>query len=82
LRRMPQVTVPEPEGAFYLFPRIAGVADSFDFCRRLLEETGVGLAPGVAFGAGGVADPDGTLAAERSILESAMERLGAFLRAR
>jgi len=35
----------EPDGAFYLFPRIAGVADSFAFCQRLLEETRVGLAP-------------------------------------
>jgi len=36
LREMPGVVVPEPEGAFYLFPRIGGVTDSFEFCRRLL----------------------------------------------
>ncbi len=53
LRKMPRVVVPSPDGAFYLFPRIEGVTDSFDFCRRLLMETQVGLAPGVAFGAGG-----------------------------
>ena len=52
LREMPGVTVPEPDGAFYLFPKIEGLADSFEFCRRLLMETKVGLAPGVAFGAG------------------------------
>src|SRR5262249_51521315 len=33
LRSMPRVTVPEPEGAFYLFPRIEGLTDSFAFCR-------------------------------------------------
>ena len=79
LRGMPGVTVPEPDGAFYLFPRIAGVADSFAFCRRLLEETRVGLAPGVAFGAGGEGSVRICYAAERSILEPAMERLGSFL---
>jgi aspartate/methionine/tyrosine aminotransferase len=76
---MPRVTVPEPDGAFYLFPRIAGVADSFAFCRRLLEETRVGLAPGVAFGAGGEGSVRICYAAGRSILEPAMERLRKFL---
>jgi len=79
LRKMPRVTVPEPEGAFYFFPKIAGMTDSFDFCRRLLEETNVGLAPGVAFGAGGEGSVRICYAAERAILEPAMERLGAFL---
>jgi hypothetical protein len=80
LRGMPQVTVPEPDGAFYLFPKIAGVTDSFAFCRRLLEETRVGLAPGVAFGAGGEGSVRICYAAERSILEAAMERLRTFLK--
>jgi aspartate/methionine/tyrosine aminotransferase len=79
LRGMPRVTVPEPDGAFYLFPRIEGVADSFAFCRRLLEETRVGLAPGVAFGAGGEGSVRICYAAGRSILEPAMERLRKFL---
>ena len=50
------------------------------FCRRLLEETGVGLAPGVAFGAGGEGSLRICYAAERTILEPAMERLAGFLR--
>jgi len=79
VRKMPRVTVPEPEGAFYLFPKIAGMTDSFDFCRRLLEETNVGLAPGVAFGAGGEGSLRLCYAAEGTILEPALERLGAFL---
>ena len=77
---MPRVTVPEPEGAFYLFPRIEGLTDSFAFCRRLLEETKVGLAPGVAFGAGGEGSVRICYAADRSILEPAMDRLAGFLR--
>ena len=74
------VTVPKPDGAFYVFPRIQGLSDSFAFCKRLLEETRVGLAPGVAFGAGGEGSVRICYAAERSILEPAMERLTKFLR--
>jgi hypothetical protein len=79
LRQIPGVTVPSPDGAFYLFPRIEGLKDSFAFCRRLLEETRVGLAPGVAFGAGGEGSVRICYAAERRILEQAMERITHFL---
>ena len=78
---MPGVTVPKPDGAFYVFPRIDGIARFLAFCKRLLEETRVGLAPGVAFGAGGEGSIRICYAAERSILEPAMERLTKFLRA-
>ncbi|HVV46611.1 MAG TPA: aminotransferase class I/II-fold pyridoxal phosphate-dependent enzyme, partial [Bryobacteraceae bacterium] len=81
LRGMNGVTVPEPDGAFYLFPAIEGLKDSFGFCKRLLEETRVGLAPGVVFGTGGEGSVRLCYAAERSILEPAMERLAGFLRA-
>ena len=78
---MPGITVPKPDGAFYLFPRIEGLDDSFDFCKRLLLEMRVGLAPGVAFGAGGEGSVRICYAAERSVLEPAIERLGRFLQA-
>jgi aspartate/methionine/tyrosine aminotransferase len=80
LRGVPGLTVPKPDGAFYLFPKVDGLTDSFAFCRRLLEETRVGLAPGVAFGEGGEGSFRICYAAERSILEPAMERLTKFLR--
>jgi hypothetical protein len=80
LRGMPGVTIPEPDGAFYLFPKIEGLTDSFEFCRRLLMETKVGLAPGVAFGAGGEGSVRICYAADRTILEPAMERLGRYLK--
>lgn len=79
LREMPGVTVPSPDGAFYLFPRIHDLTDSFAFCWKLLQETKVGIAPGVAFGAGGEGSVRICYAAERQILEPAMERLGRFL---
>jgi len=80
LAKMPGVTVPKPDGAFYLFPKIKGATDSFDFCKRLLMDTKVGLAPGVAFGTGGEGSVRICYAAERQIVEEAMARLSMFLR--
>lgn len=80
MRQMPGVTVPPADGAFYLFPAVEGVADSFEFCRRLLAEERVGIAPGVAFGAGGEGSVRICYAAEMSVLEPAVERMAAFLR--
>jgi aspartate aminotransferase len=78
LRSMDGITLPEPEGAFYLFPQINGLTDSFAFCRELLLSARVGLAPGVAFGAGGEGSLRICYAAEREILEPAMERFLEF----
>ncbi len=79
MSRMKGLTIPKPEGAFYLFPRVEGLTDSFAFCKRLLEETKVGIAPGVAFGAGGEGSIRICYAADRTVLDPAMERLGNFL---
>jgi aspartate aminotransferase len=80
LAKMPGVTVPKPDGAFYLFPKIGGASDSFDFCKRLLLDAYLGLAPGVAFGAGGEGSVRICYAADRPILEEAMARLSMFLK--
>jgi hypothetical protein len=79
LRAMPRLTLPEPDGAFYLFPRVAGLRDSFGFCKRLLEDTRVGIAPGMAFGAGGEGSVRICYASGREVLEPAMQRLGEWL---
>jgi aspartate/methionine/tyrosine aminotransferase len=79
LAAMPGVTVPKPEGAFYLFPRIDGLTDSFAFCKQLLMDTKVGLAPGVAFGVGGEGSVRICYASDESVLVPAMDRLGEFL---
>ncbi|MCP5112637.1 MAG: aminotransferase class I/II-fold pyridoxal phosphate-dependent enzyme [bacterium] len=78
LNQMPGVTVPSPDGAFYLFPKIDGLTDSFELCRRILMEQRVGLAPGVAFGAGGEGSIRICYASERPILEEALQRLAVF----
>jgi aspartate aminotransferase len=51
----PGVTCPKPDGAFYLFPVVdkyytPEMPDSASLCTRLLEEAGVALVPGSAFG--------------------------------
>ena len=40
-----------PEGAFYAFPDVSGFGlDSMTLCNRLLDEVGLAVVPGVAFG--------------------------------
>lgn len=78
LSKIPGVTVPAPEGAFYLFPRILGMTDSYEFCKRLLIEGRVGLAPGVSFGAGGEGSVRICYAVDRTVLEPAMARVKQF----
>jgi aspartate/methionine/tyrosine aminotransferase len=43
----------EPEAAFYLFCAVDGFPDSRALAFRLVDEAGVGAAPGAAFGPGG-----------------------------
>jgi aspartate aminotransferase len=52
---LPDLPFVEPRGAFYLFFRVDSLfdedcADSSAWCTRMLEETGVAMVPGVAFG--------------------------------
>ena len=51
----PEVFCPKPDGAFYLFPDLhchyrEAFPDSTALCAALLEEAGVALVPGAAFG--------------------------------
>jgi hypothetical protein len=73
------VSVAPPEGSFYLFPRIDGLADSYAFALKLLREEKVAVAPGSAFGNGGEGAIRICCAADESILEPAMARLRRFL---
>lgn len=80
LRDVPGVEIPSPDGAFYIFPRVAGLKDSFAFCRRVLDEESVGLAPGVAFGEAGEGAFRLCYAVEPEMLAEALGRLVSFLR--
>lgn len=73
------VTLPRPDGAFYVFPRVSGLEDSFALAANLLKEERVGVAPGVAFGAGGEGAIRICYAPDRERLEPAMERIVRFI---
>ncbi len=53
LKALPGVTVAMPPGGLYAFLQIEGQTDSLALAKRLVAEYGLGLAPGVAFGAEG-----------------------------
>ena len=73
------VAVSSPEGAFYLFPRIEGLSDSFAFALDLLRQQSVSVAPGIAFGAGGEGSVRLCCASDRTVLEPAMDRFCRFV---
>ncbi len=50
LNVIPGVQAATPPGAMYAFFRVEGMKDSLAFCKRLVVEANLGLAPGIAFG--------------------------------
>ena len=79
LRATPGVNLPEPEGAFYLFPQLEGVDDSYRFALDLLHRTHVAVAPGSAFGNGGEGSIRICYAPGMDVLRPAMERICEFI---
>jgi len=51
LQAMPDVRVALPRGGMYAFFRVEGQRDSLAYAKQLVTAHGLGLAPGVAFGA-------------------------------
>jgi len=50
LKKIPEIEVAVPTGTMYAFFKVDAVTDSLAFCKKLVRETGLGLAPGSAFG--------------------------------
>ena len=51
LQALEGITLTPPQGAFYAFPRLPnGAVDSMEFCRQALEQEGLAVVPGIAFG--------------------------------
>jgi aspartate/methionine/tyrosine aminotransferase len=71
---------PVPKASMYLWTRIpGGRADSIGFCLDLARATGVCLAPGRAFGAGGEGYVRFALVREPDAMTRAVGRIRAFL---
>jgi len=79
LSSLPGLSLPEPQGGFYAFPRIEGMTDSTAFTTRLLRETGLALAPGVGFGADGEGYVRICFAASEATMAAAIEKLSRFM---
>ena len=80
LRAVTGVILPEPRGAFYAFPQLAGVTDSTMFAADLLRATGVAVAPGAAFGPSGEGSIRLCFAASEATMAEALERLVKYLK--
>ena len=79
LIRMKGLEVKKPEGAFYVFPRVEGLKDSFEFAKDLLLKKAVGVAPGCAFGLGGEGCIRLCFAADHEVITPALDRLEEYL---
>jgi aminotransferase len=71
----------EPRGAFYAFPQVTGATglSSEDFAQALLEEEGVAVVPGGAFGPSGEGHVRACYATSYEQLEDALVRIGRFV---
>lgn len=80
LRAMTGVSVLEPEGAFYVFPRIDGTELSgADLAARVLDEARVACVPGDVFGAAGEGHLRLSYATSYDSIAAGMDRLHAVL---
>jgi aspartate/methionine/tyrosine aminotransferase len=75
LKRIPQVRVAVPDGTMYAFLQIEAMTDSLAFCKRLVREQGLGLAPGAAFGPEGEGFVRWCFAASQERLAEGVARL-------
>jgi len=68
-----------PDGAFYLLFTVDGIADTSRLGLKLVDEAGIGLAPGTAFGPGGAPFMRICFARKAEDLSEAMRRLTGWL---
>jgi aspartate/methionine/tyrosine aminotransferase len=83
LNALPGVSCTMPPGAFYAFPNISGTGmSSAELAKSLLDEAGVAVLSGTAFGKYGEGYLRLSYANSIPNLEQALERMGSFLDAR
>ncbi|WP_342358973.1 pyridoxal phosphate-dependent aminotransferase [Terrarubrum flagellatum] len=79
LARMNRVRNVPNNGSFYAMFEVDGVTDTIDFCKTAVTDARVGLAPGVAFGAGSEKMIRLCYAKTEETLNEAMARLERFI---
>jgi aspartate/methionine/tyrosine aminotransferase len=79
LAKLPGIEVAPPAGAMYAFFRVDGLTDSLAFCKRLVREAHLGLAPGSAFGPEGEGYVRWCFASDHARLADGVARLARAL---
>ena len=80
LNGIPGVRCRTPQGAFYVFPNVTAFSRSSDgLANYLLEEAGVAVLPGTAFGAGGEGYLRLCFASSMDTIRAAVERMAQAL---
>jgi aspartate/methionine/tyrosine aminotransferase len=64
-----------PSGTMYAFFKVEGMGDSLEFCKQLVRDAGLGLAPGSAFGPSGEGFVRWCFASSEERLANGVERL-------
>ncbi|MGH7912537.1 MAG: pyridoxal phosphate-dependent aminotransferase, partial [Candidatus Dormibacteraceae bacterium] len=83
LNRLPGVRCRLPQGAFYAFPNVEGTGiDDRELAAGLLEEAGVAVLAGTAFGPGGKGFIRLAYTQGEADLEKGLERMGSYLESR
>jgi aspartate aminotransferase len=81
LNAIPGIACRRPQGAFYVFPDVSGTGFSgADLATRLLQEAGVCVLAGTAFGGVGTGHIRISYANSRENLTEALRRIDAFVR--
>jgi aspartate/methionine/tyrosine aminotransferase len=80
LQKFPQVKLSVPDGAFYMFFGLEGMKDSLATSLRIIDEAGVGFAPGGTFGLGGEGHLRMCFLKEEDKLAEGLGRFGQWLK--
>lgn len=79
LASVPGLSLTNPDGAFYAFPKLSAASDSTAFTAALVRDAGVALAPGAAFGRDGEGYIRVCFASTESTIAEAVSRLRNFV---
>jgi aspartate/methionine/tyrosine aminotransferase len=80
LRDMPRLRFEIPKGAFYQFFAVDGMKDSMKTTLRIIDEVGVGFAPGATFGPGGEGHLRMCFLSDPAKISEAMDRFEGWLK--
>ncbi|HEY3180467.1 MAG TPA: pyridoxal phosphate-dependent aminotransferase [Casimicrobiaceae bacterium] len=81
LKELHGVEIAAPAGAMYAFFRLRGLGDSLTFCKQLVREARLGLAPGSAFGPEGEGFVRWCFASDLTRLAEGVARFSRFVTA-